>query len=133
MATSKKGVEVGRVFNTAKLEKDIQREICEWLEDNKYFFWRSNNIPVFGRSRDGGTMAFRRMSKYTPKGVPDILVVHNGDFIGLEVKRAKALLRPEQVAFGLKMYANGAYYRRVSSVEDVYSLMKDVKSHSTIY
>lgn len=134
MADNKKGVEVGQLDTqpTGKLEKEIQREICEWLELHGYFFWRSNNIPVYGKN-NAGKYTYRSMGKYTPLGIPDIFVLSNGDFIGLEVKRDKAPLRPEQVQFGLKMYANGAYYRRVTSVDEVVNVMKDVRSYSSIY
>lgn len=101
-----------------KLEKDIQREVCEWLDKNGYMFWRSNNIPVYGMN-NGGKMTFRKLPKYTPRGIPDIMVVFEGRFIGIEVKRSGAKLRPEQITFKEKMEANGGYYAVVTSVEEL--------------
>lgn len=104
------------------LEKDIQREICEWLNTHKFFFWRSNNIPVFGMN-NGGKKTFRSLPKYTPKGIPDIIVIHNGKFIGLEVKRPKAKLRPDQAIFKGNVEDNGGYYHEVHSVDEVDTIM----------
>lgn len=101
------------------LEKDIQREICEWLTTNHYFFWRNNNIPVFGRGNHG-RMAYRAQSKYTPKGLPDILIIKEGELIGIEVKREQKLeLSEHQENIKAKFIENGAYYFKVASVEDL--------------
>lgn len=103
---------------TTKLEKDIQREICDYLHRKEYFFWRSNNIPVFSKSNDG-IRRFRALPKYTPKGLPDIIVLHKGKFIALEVKRPHAKLRPEQADFGVKVEMNEGKYYIVHSLEEV--------------
>ena len=100
------------------LEKDIQRAICEWLAKGDFFFWRSNNIPVFGASNDG-VKRFRALPKFTPRGIPDIMVIKNGDFYALEVKRPGAVLRPEQMEFRDKVTQHGAFYYMVTSVSDV--------------
>src|SRR3990172_5737136 len=92
------------------LEKDIQREICEWLEKNNYFFWRQNTMPVFAMS-GSGTKRFRAMPKYALKGLPDIMVIYEGIFIGLEVKRPSHInKREEQEITGAKIKANGGQY-----------------------
>ncbi len=100
------------------LEKDIQREICEWLNDEGYFFWRSNNIPVFGQSNDG-KRRFRSLPKFTPRGLPDIMVISRGKFIAIEVKRPGAFLRPEQAEFGTRLIKNGGNYYTVFCLDDV--------------
>lgn len=100
------------------LEKDILREICEWLALKNYFFWRSNNVPVYGQSHDG-KYRFRALPKYTPRGLPDIIIIHRGSFIALEVKRPDALQRPEQKEWGDKCIINGGYYYLVHSLEEV--------------
>lgn len=52
------------------LEKHYQRKIMEFLKKQKgIFFWKSQAGP------------------YQKGGIPDICVVKNGSFIGLEVKR----------------------------------------------
>lgn len=104
------------------LEKDIQREICDWLYSKGYFFWRSNNIPVFGRSNDG-VKRFRALPKYTPRGLPDIIIIKQGRFIALEVKRPGMKLRPEQAEFGTKLTLNGGFYHMVTSLGEVEKLL----------
>ena len=105
-----------------KLEKDIQREICEYLTERKLFFWRQNNIPVFGRN-NAGVMTFRSMSKYTPKGLPDIMILRDGFFIGLEVKRPEGKLSEEQIEIQRQFINNGAMYHKVCSVEEVIKIL----------
>ena len=104
------------------LEKDIQRAICDWLHEQGYFFWRQNNVPIFGRSNDG-VKRFRAMPKYTPKGLPDIIVLHAGKFIGFEVKRAGMPLRDEQAEMGRLITKNGGDYYVVTSWEEVRDLL----------
>lgn len=103
------------------LEKDIQRTICEYLALKKYFFWRSNNIPVFGKN-NAGEKRFRSLPKYTPRGLPDIIIVHKGKFVAIEVKRPGALLRPEQKEFGIKCVLSGGLYKIVHSLEEVQAI-----------
>lgn len=101
------------------LEKDILLAICQYLEKREYFFWRNNNKPVFDFKRG----AFRHQPKYTPKGLPDIIIVHNGKFIALEVKRPSAALRPEQLDMSYKILRNGGYYHTVHGVNEVVDLL----------
>lgn len=101
-----------------KLESEIQREICDYLAYKGLFFWRSNNIPVFGRSNDG-IRRFRKLPKYTPHGLPDIIVIKNGHFIGLEVKRENTKQTPEQVTMQYNIEDNGGYYYVITSTKDI--------------
>lgn len=101
-----------------KLEKDIQREICQYLEGEKYFFWRSNNIPVFGMN-NGGKRTFRSLPKYTPRGLPDIMLLHAGKFLAFEVKRPGEKLRPEQETFRARCAEVGVDYYVVTSLNEV--------------
>lgn len=103
------------------LEKDIQREICEYLDEKGIFFWRSNNVPVFSRSGDG-KMRFRSLPKHTPRGLPDIICLVKGKFIGLEVKRPDSPSKTGnefQIQFGSRIISNGGVYAIVFSLEDV--------------
>lgn len=101
-----------------RLEKDILREICEWLQEHGYFFWRSNNIPVFGMSNDG-VRRFRAMPKYSLKGLPDIMIISKGKLIGIEVKREGLGLKPEQEKIRKEFFKNGAFYFLCSNVSDI--------------
>ncbi|MDE2021286.1 MAG: hypothetical protein KGJ13_13205, partial [Patescibacteria group bacterium] len=76
-------------------ESDIQASICAYLALKKHLFWRSNNVPVFDSTRD----SFRALPKYTMRGLPDITVIKDGWYIGLEVKRAHTQPSPAQKDF----------------------------------
>lgn len=113
MQTRKKPIRKG------KLEGEILREICEYLTTrDDLLFWRTNNTPIFGRN-NAGEMTWRSMPKFTPKGIPDILVVYTGHLIGVEVKREKATLRTDQIIFSNRLTHYGADYFIARSVEDV--------------
>lgn len=108
-----------------KLESDIQRDICDWLHSKDFFFWRQNNIPVFGASGDGHRR-YRAMPKYSLKGLPDIVVLYNGHYIALEVKRPKAKQTPEQLEIEKKTVDNGGLYFVVTSIEEASVVMNDI-------
>jgi len=98
----------------APLEKDIQRAICAVLASKGYFFWRSNNATSFkGRSTN---------KAFTPDGIPDIIVIHRGLFVALEVKRPGAQLRPSQVDFKNKLNYHGGFYYVVTSTKELDSI-----------
>lgn len=101
-------------------ESDIVRAICDYLEYRRVFFWRQNTAPTVNKSKDG--WSFRRMPKHALKGVPDIIVIKAGQFIGLEVKRDKGRLSLDQVAFRLRLEAAGGKYFVVRSIDDVQAL-----------
>lgn len=99
-------------------ESEIQTNICEYLKVKGYFFWRSNNIPVF----DSTKKSFRRMPKYAIKGIPDIFVLTDSETICLEVKRPKgSQWTYEQQVFCQKWESESAKrkYYVVRSLEDV--------------
>lgn len=99
-------------------ESEILRAIGDYLAYNKVFFWRANNTPIWGKSNDG-KMRWRAMPKYSSAGVPDIIAIVKGKFIGLEVKRPNLPLKPLQSEFGTKLIINGGFYYKVCSIDDV--------------
>jgi len=104
--------------NKKILEKDIQKDILLYLDTKGYFFWRSNNIPVFAKN-NGGKYMYRSLPKYTPRGLPDIIVITQGKFVAIEVKRDGAQLSEYQASYGLSVVQNGGEYVVVHSVEEV--------------
>lgn len=96
-------------------ESDIQASICAYLSARRHFFWRNNNAPIYDPTRQ----AFRAMPKYTMRGLPDIIVIKDGWFIGLEVKRPRGAVSPHQKAFAALCSEHGAEYYVVRSIEDV--------------
>ena len=101
-------------------ESDIQRTICEYLALKKYFFWRNNTIPPV--QTVNGKMQFRRMPPFSMKGTPDILLLLNGVFWGIEVKAEKGRQSTEQKEFEQKMIDNKGMYVLVRSLEDIIKL-----------
>lgn len=104
-----------------KLENEIQNEIFDFLLEENFFFWRSNNIPVFGKNNAGKYM-HRSMPKHTPKGISDIIVIHRGIFYAIEVKRENeklGKLSEDQANFGANVVNNGGIYVVARCVEDV--------------
>lgn len=99
-------------------ETDIQNAICEYLALKKHFFWRSNNIPAFSKNPNG-SMRMHRMPKYSRNGVPDIIVIKDGFFIGLEVKIPKGKQSENQKIFERELKEAGGEYIVVHSIEDV--------------
>jgi hypothetical protein len=104
------------------LEKDIQRLICDYLaikqQKGELIFWRNNNTAIYDQKHH----SFRAMPKYTPKGLPDIEVIKDGWWIGLEVKRKGTYQSPGQKDFQALCESAGAEYHVVRTLEDVTQL-----------
>lgn len=104
----------------ASNEGAVQNAICEYLEYKKRMFFRLNNIPAFNRGANG-RVTMRRLPKYTPKGLPDIVVIDLGRFIGLEVKD-KGKQSESQIEMEKKIKDAGGDYYVVRSIEDVQAI-----------
>jgi hypothetical protein len=96
-------------------ESDIVFSICEYLAARRYLFWRQNTAPTY--DKEGGF--YRAMPKHAMKGVPDIIVIKDGKFIGIEVKTREGELSAEQAVFGRLCQEHGATYVIARSIEDV--------------
>lgn len=59
------------------------------------------------------------MPKHAIKGVPDIILIKGGIFVGLEAKRPGVKQSPEQLEFERLTKVNGAQYHIVHSIDDV--------------
>jgi hypothetical protein len=73
---------------------------------------------VFAKNNAGKYM-YRSLPKYTPRGLPDIIVVAQGKFIAIEVKRPGAKLRKEQAEFGCRVIREGGTYIVATDLEDL--------------
>jgi hypothetical protein len=87
-------------------EGNIVDAICEYLTLKRHFFHRNNTTPIYDTTKG----AFRAMPKYARKGAPDIVCVHQGKYIGIEVKGAKGKLSDDQYAFGHDLTLAGGTY-----------------------
>lgn len=95
--------------------------ICEYLEWKRHFFWRQNSSGSFYKGEDGSRQ-FRKPPKFAKNGVPDIIVIKNGIFIGLEVKQKTGRQSEAQKEFESGLVAAGGMYNVVTSIEDVQAL-----------
>lgn len=101
-----------------KLETEIMREICDWLALQKFFFWRQNNVPVFDKGH------FRAMPKYTPRGLPDIIILYQGHLITLEVKVPDYWkYTDDQKKMRDRIIENGGGYHLVTSLEQAQGVL----------
>ena len=97
-------------------ENNIQTAILDYLSLKKYFFWRQNNFTIF----DGKN--FRKLPKYALKGIPDIIIIKDGKFIGLEIKTKIGTLSEGQKEFMIGCEKAGGQYYIVKSIDDVIKL-----------
>jgi len=103
-------------------EDVIQNAICKYLDMRKVCYWAVPN----GGSRKGGAIEGARLKKTGLKaGVPDITVVYDGMYWGLEVKRPandkhpKGYLTQSQKDMHEKIRNAGGSVTTVYSVADV--------------
>jgi len=98
-------------------ETPIQSAILNQLLWRKIFAWRNQRIPTpIRRGRE--IKGFRKADPQTV-GMPDIIAVINGRFIGIEVKSATGKQEPEQVEWQAKLERAGGQYILARSWEDV--------------
>jgi len=88
---------------------------CEYLELKRYFFWRQNNTPPY----DSAKKIFRKMPKWSRKGVSDIICVHQGVTYFIECKTKKGVQSKVQKEFQADVEANGAVYVLATEIDDL--------------
>ncbi len=96
-------------------EGDVVNAVCEYLSLKRYLFWRNNTYGIFDTKRG----VHRTLPKYSRRGTPDIIVVKDGGFVGIECKSAKGKLSPEQHEFGRDLILAGGSYIVARSTDDV--------------
>ena len=62
------------------------------------------------------------MPKHPLRGVPDIILIRHGKFIGLEAKRPGQKQSPDQREFEARVTTAGGEYHVVHSIDDVQRL-----------
>lgn len=106
-------------------EVDVQRNILEYLTKQGYYCWRNNNGALYDAKLNGGRGGYRARSKWTPKGSPDIMLIHReqyGQLWGLEVKQTKGRVSADQILCQKQWRLNNAVYEVVRSVDEVKAL-----------
>lgn len=103
-------------------ESDLQTQVCEYLALRKAFFWRQNTAPTVQRLGNG-EMVFRKMGKYSLRGIPDIIIITDGGYaVFLELKSEKGTLSPDQKIFQEQCEKVGAEYHVIKNLNQVIEL-----------
>lgn len=106
----------------AKAENKIQSATLKKLQKAGIFCWRNNNNAVWDSHLNNGFGAYRSFGGL--KGVPDIICIINGQFVGIEIKTPKGKLSPGQILFKKRCERNGGKYLVVKKAEDVDYLLQ---------
>jgi hypothetical protein len=88
-------------------EGKIQAEIIKYLKDNKIWHFRYNASVTYG--------------------MPDIIGIYNGFFVGIEVKTPGGRATELQDRMKDSIEENGGYHVFATSVEDVYNLIRRIE------
>jgi hypothetical protein len=102
------------------LEVEIQKQCKQYLDLKGVFCWRQNNTPV--PTPDGH---FRRFTG--KRGVPDIIAVIRGFFVGIEVKQPTGKQSEFQLQFEQELLAAGGIYLLVHSVDELAKDLQEVE------
>lgn len=100
------------------LEKFVLDAVCDYLSRRHYFFYRSNNAPIF----DVRKKVFHAMPKYAKKGVADITLIIDGRVWYLECKASNGKQSDDQKIFEKEAVEAGARYYVIKSIDDVRAL-----------
>ncbi len=96
-------------------EGTIQSRVLNYLARKKHFFWRNNTTGIY----DPKTKRYRKMPKYAKPGAPDIILIKDGFFIGLEIKKKGGYQSKDQKEFEKGVKAAGGEYYVIRKVEDL--------------
>jgi Holliday junction resolvase len=88
-------------------EGKIQTEIVKYLKENKIWHFRYNAQVTYG--------------------MPDILAIYHGYFIGIEVKALKGRATELQIKMKESIEDAGGYHIFAKSVDDVYKLIRSIE------
>jgi hypothetical protein len=122
-----------------RLESALYEPIVTYLLSQGAFAWRNNNTPIFQpvRKPDGWageriTGHFRRQSKLTPKGLPDIDSQFNNLRVVVEVKRPGEKLSPAQESVRAEMTKRGVIWITADCLGDVMAVVENLRIEGRI-
>lgn len=95
-------------------EKDVQRAILDYLELRGEFYYRNNTGAFVFPATDHSARRFIRAST---KGAPDIVVVRDGKYIGVEVKGTDGRQSEDQMDFARRLIKAGGEYILAHSLD----------------
>lgn len=102
-------------------EKELQKQIINWLNLQGFFAWCNNTGAVFSEYKGR-----KRMIKFGLKGSSDILgIIPGGLFLAIEVKVKYAKPTIDQDMFLNLITEKGGVAMWVSSLDEVIEKLKD--------
>jgi hypothetical protein len=101
-------------------ENEVVSALCEYLSLKRYFFFRVNNTGLAMKTEEG--FRYRKMSKYSISGVPDIILIKDGVFWGIEAKKKGGRQSENQVEFERRCKQAGGQYHLCTSIDDLQAL-----------
>ena len=108
----------------AKQENEITQDIIKYCELKNYFVFRVDNGSRFNFARK----SYMRRGRGYINGVPDLIIIYQGSFVGVEVKTLKGKQSNSQKAFEIRCKEEGGFYLLVRSLGDFILQMKDLKN-----
>ena len=110
-------------------ESGIQSDVLRWLslQPKQVFAWRQYTGPIV-RGEKGQTF----FTKNPCPGLPDIVVIIKGRFIGLEIKQPKGKQSPEQKSFEESISKAGGFYFIIRSLDDAIKAIESIKQLTEI-
>ena len=105
-------------------ESVIQAQIIQYLlyleNQGKLFIQRTNNVGLYDQKNRG----YRRTPIGQKKGFPDILVLHKGKFIGIEIKTKTGKQTEHQKKMQKMIEKNGGEYYVIRSLNELIEKVK---------
>lgn len=107
-------------------EGKIQSAILSHLTKRGVFAFRVNNGATFDKHLNSGYGGYRTQGKWAMAGLSDIIIVHNGQFIGCEIKTPKGKLSADQLLFKRRLERVGGRYYVLRSVEGAKAMLEEL-------
>ena len=103
-------------------EKEIQNTIIEWLNAKRIFCYRQNSGSFIDKAKHYYKFA-------SIDGLPDIVVIVRGRYIGLEVKRKGGKQRDSQIETERAIKNAGGNYFTVYSLEEAMASIESTQKN----
>ncbi|MCK5603237.1 hypothetical protein KAR91_15245 [Candidatus Pacearchaeota archaeon] len=101
-----------------QLESAVKDAIYTYLEMKRYHWWPVNNVGIY----DPTKKIYRKPKEGHKKGVPDVEMLHNGQYYAIELKSSVGKQTKDQIEFQKKTEANGGIYLLVRKVDDLINI-----------
>jgi hypothetical protein len=102
-------------------EREIQKQVIEWLRYQRNIYFMRNNTGSFRITRKDGSVGWCVNGK---RGSPDIILCKGGEFIGLEIKTQYGRVSCEQRQAEKDIKQAGGKYFVIRSLEEAIKLIK---------